>query len=59
MPVRQSSGSSLAKRLLAILVLAVAVWVLLKLAIGFLATISTLVVVVLAAIAVVWAIRVL
>jgi hypothetical protein len=55
----ESQGSSLLMRVLAIVVLAVAAWVLLKIVIGVLASIATLVAVVLAIAAIVWAIRVL
>jgi len=44
-------------RFLAIVVLAVAAWILLKFAIGLIAGVATLVVVVLAVVAIVWAIR--
>lgn len=56
---RESSGPSLGARLLAILVLAAAVWILLKVVVGFLASITTLIVVVIAVAAVIWALRVL
>ena len=49
------SGSSLLQRVIAILVLAVAAWVLLKVVIGVLVGIATTIVVVLAVAAVVWA----
>jgi hypothetical protein len=55
----ESRGSSLLTRFLAIIVLAVAAWVLLKIVLGVLAGIATLVAVVLAIAAIVWAIRVL
>jgi hypothetical protein len=55
----ESRGSSLLMRFLAIVVLAVAAWVLLKIVIGVLASIATLVAVVVAIAAIIWAIRVL
>lgn len=56
---RGSSGSSLGLKLIAILVLAAALWVLLKIVVGVLASITTLVVVVVAIAGIVWALRVL
>ena len=53
-----SGGASLGRRALALLVLLVAAWVLFKVVIGFVTAIAT-VVVVLALVAVIWAIRVL
>jgi uncharacterized membrane protein YccC len=50
---------SLLKRLLALVVLAIAAWILLKLVIGIVAGLATFIVVVLAIVAVVWALRVL
>jgi hypothetical protein len=47
------------KRLLALVVLAIAAWILLKFVIGLLAGIATLVVIVLCLVAVVWALRIL
>jgi hypothetical protein len=55
----ESRGSSLAKKALAIVVLLVAAWFLLKFAIGIIASVATIIVVVLAIVAVVWAFRVL
>jgi hypothetical protein len=54
-----SGASSLGKRVLALLVLAVAAWILLKIVIGFVTAMATVIVVVLAIIGIVWAIRVL
>ena len=54
-----SGGASLGRRALALLVLLVAAWVLFKVVIGFVTAIATVVVVVLALVAVIWAIRVL
>jgi uncharacterized membrane protein YccC len=54
-----ATASSLAKRLLAIVVLAVAAWILLKVVIGAIAGVATLVVVILAVVAVFWAWRAL
>jgi uncharacterized membrane protein len=54
-----SRGASLGKRALALLVLLVAAWVLFKVVIGLVTVAATIVVVVLAIAAVIWAIRVL
>ncbi|HWC28324.1 MAG TPA: hypothetical protein VG474_17165 [Solirubrobacteraceae bacterium] len=54
-----SSGSSLGKRALALLVLLVAAWLLFKFVVGLVSAFATLIVVVLAIVALVWAIRVL
>lgn len=53
------SGPSLLTRLLALVVLLVAGWVLLKIVLGVLASIATTVVVVAALVAIVWAVRTL
>jgi len=53
------SGNSLAQRAIAILVLAVAGWVLLKVVIGIVAGIATTVVLIAAVAAVIWALRIL
>jgi hypothetical protein len=50
---------SLIKRLLALVVLAIAAWILLKLVIGVLAGLATAIVVVFAIVAVIWALRTL
>jgi hypothetical protein len=50
---------SLLKRFLALVVLAVAAWILLKLVIGIVAGLATVIVVVLAIVAVIWALTVL
>jgi hypothetical protein len=50
---------SLLKRFLALVVLAVAAWILLKFVIGLLAGLATIIVIVLCLVAVVWALRVL
>ncbi|WCB93863.1 hypothetical protein DSM104299_02583 [Baekduia alba] len=50
---------SLLKRLLALVVLAIAAWILLKFVIGLLAGLATIIVIVLCIVAVVWALRVL
>ena len=55
----QSRSASLLSRFFAVVVLAVAAWVLLKIVIGVLASIATAVAVILAIAAIVWAIRVL
>jgi hypothetical protein len=54
-----SRGASLGKRALALLVLLIAAWVLFKVVIGLVAVAATVIVVVLAIAAVIWAIRVL
>lgn len=50
---------SILKRLLALVVLALAAWLLLKFVIGLIAGLATFIVVVLCVVAVVWALRVL
>ena len=55
----EKSGPSLLVKALAVVVLAIAAWLLLKFAIGFVAVLATVVVVIVAAIAVIWALRVL
>jgi hypothetical protein len=55
----ESSGPSILSRVVALLVLLVAGWLLLKFAIGFVAWLATVVVVIVAVVAVVWAVRVL
>jgi hypothetical protein len=55
----EKPGPSILSRALAVIVLAVAAWLLLKFAIGFVAWLATVVVVIIAAIAVIWALRVL
>jgi hypothetical protein len=50
---------SLLKRLLALVVLAIAAWILLKMVIGIVAGLATVIVVVLAIVAVIWALSVL
>jgi hypothetical protein len=55
----EKPGPSILSRALAVIVLAVAAWLLLKFAIGFVAWLATVVVVIVAAIAVIWALRVL
>lgn len=51
--------SSLTRRLIALVVLAIAAWLLLKVVVGFLAGIATVIVVIGALFAVVWAVRTL
>jgi hypothetical protein len=53
--VQQEAGPSLTTRLIALIVLVVAAWILLKVVIGIIAGVSTLVVVVLAIVGIVWA----
>jgi hypothetical protein len=52
---QEARGPSLVTRLIALVVLAVAAWILLKVVIGVLAGLSTLIVVVLAIVGIVWA----
>lgn len=54
-----SGGASLGKRALALLVLLIAAWILFKFVIGLVTAVATVVVIVLAVFAVIWAIRVL
>lgn len=54
-----SSGASLGRRGLALIVLLVAAWILVKVVVGFVAAMLTVVVIVLAIFALIWAIRVL
>jgi hypothetical protein len=56
--MREAAGD-LGRRMLAILVLAVAAWILFKVVIGVVTALATVIVVVLAIVAIVWAIRVL
>jgi hypothetical protein len=53
--VEQEAGPSLTTRLIALVVLVVAAWILLKVVLGILAGLSTLIVVVLAIVGIVWA----
>ena len=55
----EEARPSLARRALAILVLAIAGWILLKFIIGLLTGIATLVIIVLCVLAVIWALRTL
>ncbi len=60
MSTPSSSGSaSLGKRAIALVVLLIAAWLLFKFVIGLVTVFATIVVVVLAIVAVIWAIRVL
>ena len=52
---QEARGPSLVTRLIALIVLVVAAWILLKVVIGVLAGLSTLIVVVLAIVGIVWA----
>lgn len=54
-----SSGASLGKRAIALVVLLIAAWLLFKFVIGLVTAFATIIVVVLAIVAVIWAIRVL
>jgi hypothetical protein len=54
-----SSSASLGKRLIALVVLVIAAWILLKWAIGLIMGVATLIVIVLAVFGVLWAIRTL
>jgi hypothetical protein len=55
----EKQGPSLLTRALAVVVLLVAAWFLLKMVIGFVAWLATVVVVIVAVVAIVWALRVL
>jgi hypothetical protein len=55
----RAAAGDLGRRMLAILVLIVAAWILLKIVIGIVAGLATIIVAVLAIVAVVWALRVL
>ena len=55
----KAAKPSLLKRLLALVVLVIAAWILLKFVIGLLAGLATIIVIVLCLFAVVWALRVL
>ena len=59
MPEEKTTGSSLTQKLFAVLVLAVAAWILLKIVVGIVAGIATTIVVVVAIGAVIWALRAL
>jgi hypothetical protein len=55
----RAAAGDLGRRMLAILVLVVAAWILFKIVIGVVTALATTIVVVLAIIAIIWAIRVL
>jgi hypothetical protein len=55
----EKPGPSIVSRVLAVVVLLVAAWLLLKFLVGFVAWLATVVVVIVAAVAVIWALRVL
>ncbi len=55
----EAAKPSLLKRLLALVVLVIAAWILLKFVIGLIAGLATVIVIVLAIIAVIWAINTL
>lgn len=55
----RDAASDLGRRALAILVLAIAAWFLLKVVIGVISSIATFVAIVLAVVAIVWALRAL
>ena len=57
--MEDTAKPSLLKRLLALVVLAIAAWILLKFVIGIIAGLATIIVIVLCLAAVVWALRVL
>jgi hypothetical protein len=59
MSTSSSSGASLGKRALALVVLLIAAWLLFKFVVGIVTLAATVIVVVLAIVAVIWAIRVL
>jgi hypothetical protein len=54
-----SSSSGFGKKILAVIVFAIAAWILLKFAIGLIAGLATIIVIVLAIAAIVWAVRTL
>jgi len=54
-----SRGASLGRRAVALLVLLIAAWILFKFVIGLVTAVATVIVIVLAICAVIWAIRVL
>lgn len=56
---QEAAHPSLARRALAVLVLAIAAWILLKFVIGFITGLATVIVIVLAIVAVFWALRTL
>jgi len=55
----RATAGDLGRRALAILVLVIAAWILLKIVIGIVAGLATIIVAVLAIFAIIWAIRVL
>lgn len=55
--MEQSSSPSFMKRVLAVIILAVAAWILIKFAFGLIAWLATVIVVIAAIVGVVWAIR--
>lgn len=55
----EAAKPSLLKRLLALVVLVIAAWILLKFVIGLIAGLATIIVIVLAIVAVIWAINTL
>lgn len=55
----EAAKPSLLKRLLALVVLVIAAWILLKFVIGLIAGLATVIVIVLAIVAVIWAINTL
>jgi len=59
MSTSTSSGSSLGKRAIAVLILAIAAWIIFKAVIGIAIAVFWVVLVVAAIVAVIWAIRVL
>jgi hypothetical protein len=57
MIMEETSSPSFLRRVLAVVVLAIAVWILVKFVIGVIAWLATVIVVVLAIMAVIWAVR--
>lgn len=55
--MEQSSSPSFMKRVLAVIIIAVAAWILIKFAFGLIAWLATVIVVIAAIVGVVWAIR--
>jgi uncharacterized membrane-anchored protein len=59
MTMEETSSPSFLRRILAVIVLAIAVWILIKFALGLIAWLATVIVIVGAIAAVIWAVRTL
>jgi hypothetical protein len=59
MTMEETSSPSFLRRILAVVVLAIAVWILIKFALGLIAWLATVIVIVGAIAAVIWAVRTL